>query len=733
MVKVQTPFLVLLCGIPCSGKSTLAKEMAEVLEKKFNYSTSVVTSDTFRRMIPTYQYRFEPELEQFVREATYETIRTGLKHELLVISDDINYYASIRRHLVRMAEQYKADYAIIYVNTPLEVAIDWNKKRGEPIPNSLIEEIYYKLDEPGKEYKWDKPFMILDPSKSNLKELTERVATRIHEKIGTEKVLPVKREQKKAPLLRTDLERETRRAMGEVMKRFKTLGLATQVSEIRKHVVKEALERQLCPPEAVRLFFERTESLLIQVPEEIPVGKAIVHVGLFGHVDHGKTKLAACLTEKPSTAALDKHPEAQKRGMTIDMGFSAFHIDKYLVTLVDLPGHYSLIKHVMAGANIIDVGILVVAADEGPNVQTLEHLQILNALNIEKLVVAINKIDLVNEQRLNQVKNAVQTLLSKTRFKDSSIVSVSAIRCEGIEELRKRLQEQLTIPVRQWSGDLKIPLDHSFPIAGIGTVVTGTILRGKVRVGDIVEIRPTGKQCKVKLIQIFSENTEEASAGDRVGIALTDVRPKDIARGYLLVSPGSLKGKQLLDVKLHMEQNFRFSIHARSIVHAHIGLQTVRGKIYPYMNFKDKRVLKEKVDPGTTCNALIQLEKPVSVEVGDKALLMKLDLPPKQFRVVGLAEVTNLFELIPEVYSAKVKTGFINKKTVDDLYVVSGLFQTKIATQQALGSSVLTASKIKGTIVRPYDEKGEVFIKFEFPPNMSEKVYYYKLRSVKIV
>lgn len=730
---MHKPFLVILCGIPCSGKSTLAKEIADLLEKRFNYSTTVVTSDTFRQMTPTYKYRFEPELEQFVRDATYETIQTALEHGLVVISDDINYYASIRRRLVRLAQQCKADYAIIYLNTPLEAAIDWNKKRGEPIPNSLIEEIHYKLDEPGKEYKWDKPLMVLDPSKSNLQELAEIVTAKIHEQAGIEKPLPTMEVRSKPPSLRTDLERETRRAMGEVMKRFKDLTLATQISQLRKNIVNEALEKNLSPPEAVKLFFEQSESLLMQAPKEIPAGRVIVHVGLFGHVDHGKTKIAFCLTEKASTAALDKHPEAQRRGMTIDMGFSAFHLGKYLVTLVDLPGHYSLIKQAVAGANIIDLGILVVAADEGPNVQTLEHLQVLNAFNIKKLVVAINKMDLVDEQRLNQVKEEVQALLAKTRFEGSPIVCVSALECEGIKELRENLLEQVSLPVRQWSGSLKIPIDHSFNIAGIGTVVTGTILRGKVSVGDVVEIRPTGKQCKVKLIQVFSENVQEAVAGDRVGIALADVRPIDFSRGYVIVSPDSIRESRFLEVRVHVEPNFKFNVLARSIIHVNIGLQTVTGKVYPYIDLKDVRVLKNKVDPGSVSQAFLQLDKPVPVEVGDKALLMKLDLPPKQSRVIGLADIISLPETAPELYSAKVKQGFISKKTSEDLHVVSGLFQTREAAQHVSGNSVLTASKIKGTIVSPYDEKGAVLVKFENPPNVSEKVYYYKLRSVRIV
>jgi selenocysteine-specific elongation factor len=729
---VHKPFLVILCGVPCSGKSSLAREIANLLENKFQYSTAVVTSDTFRRMVPTYQYRFEPELEQFVRDVTYEAIRTGLKHGLLVISDDINYYASIRRRLMRIAQECKADYAIIYVNTPLEVAMEWNKKRGEPIPNSLIEEVYYKQDEPGKEYKWDTPLLVVDPSKSTIQELAELVTAKIHEKVSTEKTVPIRKERL-TPSLRTDVERETRRAMGEVMKRFKNLSLASQISELRKNVVNEALEKQLSPSEAVKFFFEQTESLLATVPKELPAGKVIIHVGLFGHVDHGKTKLAACLTEKPSTAALDKHPEAQRRGMTIDMGFSAFHLDKYLITLVDLPGHYSLIKHAMAGANIIDLGVLVVAADEGPSVQTIEHLQILNALGIEKLVVVINKMDLVDARRLSQVKEEVKALLAETRFEGSPVVCVSAMKCEGIEELRKELLAQVSLPVRQWSGSLKIPVDHAFNIAGIGTVATGTILRGKVKVGDTVEIRPTGKQGKVKLIQIFGENTEEAAAGDRVGIALADVRPKDISRGYVIVSPGSLKEKELLNVRLHANKSFKFAVSARSIVHVNVGLQTATGKIYPYINLKEAKVLKEKVDSGAVCEALIRLEKPIPVEIGEKALLMKLDLPPKEVRVIGVAEVIDLPEKVPEMYSAKIKQGIVNQKTAENLYVVSGLFQTKVATQQVLGKDVITASKIKGTIAESYGDKGDVTVKFQKPPSTSEKVYYYKLRSAKIV
>ncbi len=726
------PFLVILCGVPSSGKSTLAKEVAKLLESKFQLPSVIVSSDSFRQMIPTYQSRFEPVLEQFIRNAAEETIGTALRNGLIAISDDINYYTSMRKPLVRLSQNYKVDYAIIYVNTPLETALKWNRERGEPVPNSLIEEIFYKLDEPGKEYKWDRPSLIVNPSENNLEQLSELVASKISEKVGAEKPVPTKDKLVKSTTATADLERETRRAMGEVMKRFKDLSLAQQMSQLRKDIVKGALEKQLSSQEAVKMFFEKAEIVLRQVPKGVSAGGATVHVGLFGHVDHGKTKLAACLTEKPSTAALDKHPEAQRRGMTIDIGFSAFHLGKYLVTLVDLPGHYSLIKHAVAGANIVDAGILIVAADEGPNVQTIEHLQIVNALKIEKLVVAINKVDIVNNQRLNGIKDEMNKLLAVTRFENCPIVGVSALKCEGIDELRAALLEQISLPIREWSGNLKTPIDHSFSIAGIGTVVTGTILRGKVKIGDNVEVRPGGKQGRVKLIQIFGKDVEEAAAGDRVGLAIAGVRPKDISRGYIVVTPGSLKEGSLLEVKLHVEKRFESGISTGSIVHLNLGLQMITGKIYPYMDLKGAKVLRKKVDAGSSSEALVKLDKPIPVEIGDKALLMKLDLPPKQFRIVGLADVITILGAIPELRSAKVKQGFVGQKTSENLYVVSGLFQTKVASQHVIGNNVLTASKTKGTIVSSYGEKGDVLVNFEKPPEPSEKVYYYKLRIAKI-
>ncbi len=731
---MQSPFLLIFCGVPCSGKSTLAQRVADELENEYNYSTVTVASDAFRRMVSTYQRKFEPDLEQFVRGATYRTIQEALGCGLIVISDDINYYRSIRRHLKRIADRAKSDYAIIYVNTPLEVALKWNKKRGEHVPNSVIEEVYYKLDKPGEKYRWDTPLLVLDPSKDDLENLVKRVTAKVHEVIVKKKETQVKKELPKPSSLRTSLDRETRRAMGEVLKRYRNLSSAKEISDLRKRIVEESFEKKLSPHETTSLFFKRAESLLGQMPKEVPAGGAMVHIGLFGHIDHGKTQLARCLTEKPSTACLDKHPQAQERGMSIDMGFSAFNLGKYVATLVDLPGHHSLIKHVVAGANIIDLGILVVAADEGPKVQTIEHLQVLTSLGKNQLVVVINKTDLVDQEQLNNVKIEVENLLAGTPFENSPIVCVSAIKCEGIEELKKTLIENVSLPVRQWSGNLKIPISHSFHISGMGTVVTGTILRGKVKVADKVEIAPNRKKCKVRSIQIFGTDVKEASAGDRVGIVLTNVRSRDILRGDVIVSPGTLEERDLMDVKLKVEPRFRHSVCLRELIHVNAGLKTTVGEIYPYTNLRTMKILKKNVAPGQNCKALIKTQKPLPIEKGDKVLLMKLDLPPKRSRIIGVAEVVNL-PTSSEIYSAKIKRGYVQKKIENSVHVVSGLFGTKEAAQHVAKEhkKVLSASsKIKGTILEQYGDEGDVLVSFENSPHLSEEVYYYRLRRTRI-
>lgn len=733
---MQVPFLLVFCGVPSSGKSTLASRTAEILEEKFQYSTAVVSSDAFRRMLPTYERTFEPGLEDFVRGATYRVIQEALRWKLIVISDDMNYYRSIRRQLKRIAERAKAHFGIIYLTTPLETALKWNSQRGTPIPDSLVEEVYQKLDRPGEKYRWDSPLLTLDPSREGVEALATLIASKIDEK-EKESIQPSttrSRQRSQASISKAELERETRRAVGEVIKRYGNLDLAQDLTELRKKTVAEAIRKRSSPREAASLLLERAELLLKKVPDISRSTGGTIHVGIFGHVDHGKTQLARCLTEIASTAALDKHPQARERGMSIDIGFSAFSLEKNLIVLVDLPGHHSLLKHALAGANIVDSGILTIAADEGWKEQTIEHLQVLSVLGIKGLLVALNKTDLVNKEQLDTVRSSILQLLSKTPFKDAPIVEVSALKCEGIEEMKEKLLEITTSPVRDWSGSLKIPISHSFHITGRGSVATGTILRGKVRVNDLVEIVPRRREARIKSIEIFGKDVQEASAGDRVGIRLSNIRSKDLSRGDFIIAPGTMEETRLLDTRFRATHLYRQDVQFGEALHISAGLRTTVGRIFPYADRGSLRIKMSKITPNIDSKALIKTRQPLPLEVGDRLLLAKLDQPHQHSRIIGLAEVTNL-QTSPEIHSAKIKKGQVKKKTAKGLYVVSGLFGTKEAAQHVAEKKrkvYAPSSKITGIIQKDYEENGDVLVKFEDAPDLLEEIHYYRLRSLKI-
>jgi selenocysteine-specific elongation factor len=217
--------------------------------------------------------------------------------------------------------------------------------------------------------------------------------------------------------------------------------------------------------------------------------------------------------------------------MTLDIGFTAFTLNGYLVTLVDVPGHADLIRTAVSGAGIIDAAILVVSAKQGPQIQTGEHLIMLESLKIERIVVALTNADLVDKIKLKEAEKSVDRVLHSSAYIDAPVVVVSSVTGVGIPELKKTLLSVLTPPSRDFNGSFKMIIDHAFPIKGAGTVITGTVIRGRVRVNDDIEISPLNLRFRIKSIQTFKEPKETAQAGDRVGIALQNADFRSIYRG----------------------------------------------------------------------------------------------------------------------------------------------------------------------------------------------------------
>jgi len=449
-----------------------------------------------------------------------------------------------------------------------------------------------------------------------------------------------------------------------------------------------------------------------------------VHVGLMGHIDHGKTALAKALSEKVSTAGLDKHPQAQQRGITIDLGFTMFALDKYLVTLVDAPGHADLIRSVVAGSNIIDAAILVVAADEGPKIQTGEHLVVLQSMGVKCILVALTKIDLVSEAMLTSVEERMREILRDGPFSDAEFVRVSVTKGEGIQELRAALLHILTPRTRDTDGPLTIPIDHAFPIKGHGTVVTGTIQKGKMRIGDLVEVAPLGKKSRVRSIQTFGESRETAMAGDRVGVNVPEIDDTEVTRGDYLCTPGSMSSALGFISQLSINPLYRGRITKRMTVSVSAGMPLVTGQIVPFKEIDDARVVQEEVDTEVFQAALL-LQKPIALARGSRVLLLRTDLSPTQMRIVGSGMVIDIPDRIV-LSRPRRRTGKVQRIRDHDV-LVEGIASTKDIAERMIGKAVLTTNGVVGVIKHTFGTRGVVAVVFKGPVKESEPIHYQRL------
>ena len=445
-----------------------------------------------------------------------------------------------------------------------------------------------------------------------------------------------------------------------------------------------------------------------------------VNIGIFGHIDHGKTTLAKVLTEVPSTSSLDRLPESKRRGITIDLGFSFFRLGDYLITLVDAPGHADLIRAVVGAAEIIDLALLVVDAKEGPKTQTGEHLLILDYFNIPTIVV-INKIDIASQEEVERTEKFMRAILNSTEnLRDSRIVKISAKEGIGIEELKDTIREMLENMeiVRNTEDFFKMPIDHAFPIKGIGTVVTGTVLKGKVRVGDELKVLPLESTVKVKSIQRCKEDVEEASAGDRIGMALQGVDAKELFRGCVLTSLDTrLKVVDSVVARVEISPLFKYPLKPRMRVHLNIGMLVVPARMIPFkrveIDGRMENIILREVKGGEECYCVFQLEERAVAEVGEDILITRLDLPPTTLRICGKGEIVD-FRGIEELNIKRVVSKVGRIKVDRSRILVVGLANSKEEAERLIGQEIEIPEKnIRGRLKGTFGTKGYLVAEFD--------------------
>ncbi|MDI3339164.1 MAG: selenocysteine-specific translation elongation factor [Sphaerobacter sp.] len=336
-------------------------------------------------------------------------------------------------------------------------------------------------------------------------------------------------------------------------------------------------------------------------------------IGTAGHVDHGKSTLVKALTGIDP----DRLREEKEREMTIDLGFAWLTLPSgRQLSIVDVPGHERFIKNMLAGVGGIDAALLVVAADEGPMPQTAEHLAILDLLQIERGLIVLSKIDLVDADWRELVAEEIRERVRGTVLADAPIVPVSAVTGEGLDALRAALEALLDqVPPHVETGAPRLPIDRVFTVAGFGTVVTGTLLGGPLTLGQEVEILPAGRRGRIRGLQSHRTKVERAQPGSRTAVNLAGLAVEDIQRGDVLTVPGWLRPTRLLDVRLRLVPDAPVALEQNDEVDFFVGSAESPARV--------TLLDAERLEPGQEGWVQLRLPQPLVAVKGDRFILRR--------------------------------------------------------------------------------------------------------------
>ncbi|XP_037535490.1 selenocysteine-specific elongation factor [Nematolebias whitei] len=501
------------------------------------------------------------------------------------------------------------------------------------------------------------------------------------------------------------------------------------------------------------------------------------NVGVLGHVDSGKTSLARALSSTASTAAFDKNPQSRERGITLDLGFSSFTVDfpdhlqdsgeqqydSLQFTLVDCPGHASLIRTIIGGAQIIDLMVLVVDVVKGVQTQTAECL-LIGELTCPRMVVVLNKTDLLppnkRQSAIEKMTKRLHKTLESTRFKDCPVIAVAAKpggpeapdteEPQGVPQLIELLKKQTYLPKRDPKGALLMAVDHCFSIRGQGTVMTGTILQGSLAINDTVEIPVLKVTKKIKSVQMFRKPVSGAMQGDRVGVCVTQFDPKLLERG-LVCTPGSLRTLHAAVVSVRKIGYFKGSLATRAKFHITVGHETVMARVtffglpptdskpapsepcsleaaftfdreYVYQDEYASSQRDGSSGPDLEQWALLEFERPVTCPALCLVIGSKLDsdihanacrLAFQGCLLHGFEDKSYTETSLPslQIYKTKHKEGQVERVTDDYSLIGRSLFKKETNLQLFVGLKVTLSTGESGVIEGGFGQSGKFKIR----------------------
>jgi selenocysteine-specific elongation factor len=339
-------------------------------------------------------------------------------------------------------------------------------------------------------------------------------------------------------------------------------------------------------------------------------------IGTAGHIDHGKTALVKALTGIDA----DRLEEEKRRGITIDLGFAHLELaapsgEKIRLGFIDVPGHERFVRNMLAGVGGIDLVLMVIAADESIKPQTREHFEICRLLSIPRGITVITKADMVDEDTLSVVRMEIEDFV-RDSFLDSSrspIVAVSALKGTGLDELKREIiRLAADVPARDTEALFRLPIDRVFTMKGFGAVVTGTLIAGKVKKEEEVEVFPGRKRARVRGVQVHGSAAEQAIAGQRTALNLAGVQMEELARGMALAAPGVFEPTQKFEVQISLLKDAKpMKDRARAHFHAFTSETIAEVALRGVTELK----------PGASAFAQLRTAEPLLLLPGDRAIL----------------------------------------------------------------------------------------------------------------
>ena len=391
-----------------------------------------------------------------------------------------------------------------------------------------------------------------------------------------------------------------------------------------------------------------------------------VILGTAGHIDHGKTTLIRALTGIDT----DRLKEEKERGITIELGFAHLQLPSgQLLGIVDVPGHEKFVKNMVAGATGIDLVALIIAADEGVMPQTREHLEICQLLNIKHGLVVLTKIDMVEPDWLELVKEDVFEYLTGTFLADAPMVEVSGVTGEGVPGLLEILDDRVKeIPERDSGSFFRLPIDRVFTMKGFGTVVTGTTTSGEIETGDEVTIYPQGITSRIRGIQVHNREVKQVKAGLRTAVNLQGIEKMGLRRGDIVAARDSLRTTYMVDVLLDLLPSAPRKLKNRAKARFHAGTSEIISTVV----LLDRDELK----PGESCFAQIRLDEPTTALTRDRFVLRSYS----PVRAIGGGQILNALPLKKKRFSETVLSELktLRKGELDEIaeqFVHAGRFQ----------------------------------------------------------